>query len=181
MAIAMTPNGKTAYVVAGVQGGKPYDNSVIPIDLATDRALAPIRLKASGLASGVVISPDGQTAYVLSPRAVTPINTATNEAGSAIKLPDADGLAYDIAQTPNGKRIYLVSPRGVIPIKLASRTVLPMISIPDVWTFGLFAITPDGRTVFVETNAGLLPISTRTNAGGKVIKLLRPSTVTFGG
>jgi len=178
--VVITPDSRTAYVVAGM-GGNPYDNSVIPIDLVTNRALAPIRLKARGQAARLVISPGGGTAYVVSARAVTPINTATNKAGPPINLPDRDGLAQDIVLTANGKTIYALTPRGVVPIRTASRTVLPMISIPDIFEAGptLFTITPDGRTVYVLTNAGLLPISTATNTAGHLIKLAAAGSVAF--
>ena len=178
--VAITPDGKTAYVVAGM-GGNPYDNSVIPVDLATNRALAPIRLKARGQAARLVISPGGGTAYVVSARAVTPINTATNKAGPPINLPDRDGLAQDIVLTASGKTIYALTPRGIVPIRAASRTVLPIISIPDIFEAGLtlFAITPDGRTVYILTDAGVLPISTATNTAGPLIKLAAAGSITF--
>jgi hypothetical protein len=192
--IAITPNGKTAYVVDGVQEGKPYANSVIPISLATNRALAPIALKASGLASGVVITPDGRTAYVLSSRTVTPIDTATNQAEPAINLPASAGYAYYIALTPNGKTIYVLTPRGVIPIRTASRTVLPMIRVPKLENFTQLAITPDGRTIYVGAASlrkrrnrspvlvagGVVPISTATNTAGRLINLgAPPLAITF--
>jgi len=169
--IAITPNGKTAYIVDAV-GGWPYANVVFPIDIATNRKLAPIRLKARGLSTRLVVSPGGGTAYVVSARAVTPINTATNKAGPPINLPDRDGLAYDIALTPNGKTIYVLTPRGVVPIRIASRTVLPMIRIPDLeLPPAPFTITPDGRNVYVVTDAGVLPISTATNRAGNLINI----------
>jgi hypothetical protein len=172
--IAITPTGKTAYVVAGV-GGKAYSSSVIPIDLQSNRALAPIRLKASGLAQGVVMSPGGGTAYVLSSRAVTPINTATDKAGPAINLPGSDGYASGIVLTPNGKTIYVVSPRGVIPIRTASRTVLPMIIVPHLPPFANAYVNPDGKTLYVDVGTGVVPISTATNKAGRLINIGAPA------
>jgi hypothetical protein len=170
--IAITPNGKTAYVVAGVQEGKPYDSSVIPVDLVTNTALAPIKLEASGLASGLVIAPGGGTAYVLSSRAVTPIDTTTNQAQSAINLPGSAGYADSIALTPNGKTLYVFTPGGVVPIRTASRAVLPMIRIPGIAPFtGAAAITPDGRTVYVATSTDVVPVSTATNTAGNPINV----------
>jgi hypothetical protein len=177
--IAITPNGETAYVVAGV-GGKAYSSSVIPIDTTTNTAIAPIRLKAWGEALAVVISPGGGTAYVLSPRAVTPINTATNKAGAPIYLPDSIGYASDIALTPNGKTIYVLASRGVIPIRTASRSVLPMITVPRLQPWTDEYMTPDGRTVYVDTATGVVPISTATNTAGKLINAGAPGlTVIF--
>ena len=192
--MAITPNGKTAYVVYGVQDGKPYANSVIPINLATNTALAPTAIEASGLASGLVIAPGGRTAYVLSSGAVTPIDTATNEAEPAINLPATDGNAYRIALAPNGKTIYVLTPRGVVPIRTASRTVLPMIKVPKLDNSFEFAITPEGKTIYVGAaidrrrqgqftqfvGGGVVPISTATNTAGHVINVGgTPSAITF--
>jgi DNA-binding beta-propeller fold protein YncE len=196
--IAVTPNGRTAYVVEGVQEGKPNANSVIPIRLRTHTALAPIPIEASGLADGLVIAPDGRTAYVLSSRAVTPIDTATNRAGPAINLPATAGYAYYVAMAPNGKTIYVLTPRGVIPIRTASRTALPMIKVPKLANSTELAITPDGRTIYVGAaisriykfrgrkfrqyvGGGVVPISTATNRAGRFINLGgTPVSITFG-
>jgi hypothetical protein len=195
--IGITPNGRTGYVVEGVQEGKPYANSVIPIRLRTRTALTPIPLEASGLADGLVIAPSGRTAYVLSSRAVTPIDTATNRAEPPISLPATAGYAYYIAMTPNGKTIYVLTPRGVIPISTASRTVLPMIKVPQLENFTELAITPDGRTIYVgaaitrpyrfhghtfpkTVGGGVVPISTATNTAGRFINLGgTPLAITF--
>ncbi len=195
--IAITPNGKTGYVADGVYQGNPYANSVIPIRLATNRALAPIALEAPGQALGVVIAPDGRTAYVLSSRAVTPIDIATNQAQPAINLPESAGYAYSMALSPNGKTIYVLTPRGVVPITTASRTVLPRINVPRLALFTVLAITPDGRTIYVGASitrpdvvqghklhkivgGGVVPISTATNTAGRFINLGgTPLSITF--
>jgi DNA-binding beta-propeller fold protein YncE len=193
--IAITPNGKTAYVLYGVQGGRPYANWVIPIDLASNTALGPIEIQTPGLASGLVIAHGGQTVYVLSTRAVTPIDTATNQAEAAISLPANAGNAYSIALAPNGKMMYALSPRGVVPIRTASRTVLPMIKVPQIEPITELAIAPNGKTIYVGTSTrrsrqggltldsggGVVPISTATNTAGPVINLgSPPAAVTFG-
>jgi YVTN family beta-propeller protein len=77
--IAITPDGKTAYVIN--QGG-----TVTPIATATGRLGKPI--KVGGAPYGIAITPDGETAYVanLGSDTVTPIATATNQPGEPIKL-----------------------------------------------------------------------------------------------
>jgi hypothetical protein len=177
--VALTPTGKTAYVIYDVQPGPPYSNSVIPIDLATNTALAPIALPAPGAASGLVIAPDGGTVYVESAGGVTPIKTATNQAEAPIDLPKSAGYAYSIAMTPDGKMIYVLTPRGVVPIRTASRTVLPMIKIPN--QSNALAISPNGRTIYVDTFTGVVPISTATNTAGRLINVGgTPGDIAFG-
>jgi DNA-binding beta-propeller fold protein YncE len=195
--IAITPNGKTAYVLFGVQGGKAYSNAVIPINLATNTALAPIAIATPGFASGLAIAHGGRTVYVLSTRSVTPIDTATNQAEPAINLPANAGNAYSIALAPNGKTMYALSPRGLVPIRTASRTVLPMISVPKIQPVTELAISPDGKTIYVgvfthrlpaqhgitlHSGGGVVPISTATNTAGQAINLgVSPWGVVFAG
>jgi len=92
-AIAITPDGKTAYVL------DYYRNHVTPIRTATNTALPPITVAASH-PTHIAITPDGKTAYVVSPGVagtVTPIRTATNTALRAINVGSRPGA---IAITP---------------------------------------------------------------------------------
>ena len=198
VSIAVTPDSKTAYVVDGSYNGQPGASSVVPISVATNTALAPIKIQAAGDADGLVLAPDGRTAYVLSGHAVTPIDTATNQAEPAISLPPAAGDAYDMALTPDGRTLYVLAPHGVIPISTSSDTALPTIKVPGLCaTETDIAITPDGRTVYVgacitrtgtqggqklpvTVGGGVVPISTTTNTAGHFINLgQQPIAITF--
>jgi DNA-binding beta-propeller fold protein YncE len=75
MAIAITPDGKTAYVVS-------WSDTVTPVNLATNTAGPPIHV--GGLLTAIVFTPDSKTAYVSSTHGVIPISTATNKAGAPI-------------------------------------------------------------------------------------------------
>jgi YVTN family beta-propeller protein len=136
-AAAMTPNGKTLYVVngayvcilAGPDGrnrtspdcfapAQPAgDGNVTPINTATNKVGKPIDFQ--GYARLIAITPNGRSAYVLSvelgPQGwVTPINTATGTAGKAITLGTGSNPGA-IAITPNGKTVYVTATvaRGV--------------------------------------------------------------------
>jgi DNA-binding beta-propeller fold protein YncE len=75
-AIAITPNGKTAYVVGGA--------GVIPISTATNKAGQVIKIRGAGV---IAITPDGKTAYVTSGEyTVTPIRIATGTALRPIRV-----------------------------------------------------------------------------------------------
>jgi YVTN family beta-propeller protein len=78
-AIAVTPDGKTIYVV------NLNSRTVTPTRVATNTALRPI--KVGGLPEPIVITPDGKTIYVvnLNSRTVTPTRVATNTALPPIK------------------------------------------------------------------------------------------------
>ena len=79
--MAVTPNGKTIYVV--------YDQipgTVVPISTATNTAGRPIKVGYQPLA--IAITPNGKIAYVFDEKSrLTPIETATNKAGKPITIP----------------------------------------------------------------------------------------------
>src|SRR5262249_57496908 len=102
--IAITPDGKTAYVANG------GSNTVTPISTATNPAGKPIPVGPGP--TSIAITPDGKTAYVAdwgrgiaNIRAsdsvfVTPISTATNRPGKPIRVGHGPPA---IAITPHGK------------------------------------------------------------------------------
>jgi YVTN family beta-propeller protein len=85
-AIAITPDGKTAYVVN--RGDINGTGTVTPITTATNRAGNPIRIDEGPGAIAIAITRDGKTAYVTNSGAgtVMPIATATNTLGKPIKV-----------------------------------------------------------------------------------------------
>jgi hypothetical protein len=166
---AITPNGTTAYVTA-------YANGIFAVNLAKGTAL-PIRLPG-GQATDVAVTPNGKTAYATSTTMsgnvkagtartvtwVTPINVASNSAGTSIKVPAGLGNSANIAITPDGRTAYLYGGPNVIPISLRSGRVLrPIFVANENWVQDL-VISPNGKTAYAIPGSGfLLPISTRTN------------------
>jgi DNA-binding beta-propeller fold protein YncE len=184
--IAVAPNGRTVYVVFGVQEGKADSNHVVPIRVATNTPLTPITIKPHGQADGLVIAPNG-TAYVLSSRAITPIDTSTNRAEPYFWLPKSAGYAYYILGSPSGRTLYVFTPRGVVPIETATEKALPLIVVPHMAGFANVAITPDGSTIYVAAAiiknqkavaGGVVPISTATRKAGALIKVGLVSAIT---
>ncbi len=87
LGLAITPDGRTAYVVNG------GSNDVSVIDTATNTAARPPIPVGLGPVA-IAITPDGRTAYVISSQSgsVTPIDVATNKARRPIRVggyPDA--------------------------------------------------------------------------------------------
>ena len=120
--IAITPDGKTAYVSTG------YPSSVVPVSTTTNTAGKPIELARPDNPGGgqIVITPDGKTAYVLAGTyTVHPIATASNVAGPPIQLKSDCQSKLDSAQevmaiTPDGKTVYVACQGAVVPISTAS-------------------------------------------------------------
>jgi hypothetical protein len=180
--IAVTPDGKTVYVAAGP--------SVTPISTATNTPGKPIHIRNP---AWIAFTPDGKTAYVanlpITPGAVTsstviPISTATNRAGKPIHI--GNGQLFRIAITPDGKTAYVTTElhkvqstpfymrSGTItPINTATNTPgqpIPVSGIGQI-TIGEIAITPDGKTAYVDQSGTITPISTTTNTPGTPIRV----------
>jgi len=116
-AIAITPDGKTAYVTHGAAPG----TTVTPIDLATNTPGTDIPVGRGG--QGIAITPDGKTAYVVnsSDNTVTPITVATNAPGAPITVGNSP---RGVAVSPDGTIVYVTNQFGnsVTPITVATNT-----------------------------------------------------------
>lgn len=171
-AIAITPDGMTAYVV------NTDTSSVTPVALASGRLGTPIPV---GLApEAIAITPDGTTAYVTNQdsNTVTPITLATNRAGTAIPVGDSP---RGIAIAPDGKTAYVALlaettepfDGSVTPISVATNTAGAPVHLGDISDPSAIAITPDGRTAYVSVSnpLGVVPITLATGAVGARISL----------
>jgi YVTN family beta-propeller protein len=167
-AIAIIPDGKTAYAVS--TGESNNSGTVTPIRTATNTPLTPIKVGGDPVA--IAITPDGRTAYVvnLASETVTPIRTATNTALAPVKV---GGHPNAIAITPDGKTAYVANNDSgtVTPIRTATNTALAPVKVgggPNA-----IAITPDGETAYVASlaSATVTPIRTATNTPLTPIKV----------
>ena len=137
MAIAITPDGKTAYVT------NSDSHDVTPIDTATNTALTPISVPERPY--GIAITPDGTSAYVVGVTGVTPIDLLTNTAGPPVPLGGSLQLTAGVTITPDGKTAYVADrqPFGtglVTPIDIAANTAGGAISVDHPYWI---AITPN--------------------------------------
>jgi YVTN family beta-propeller protein len=110
------------------------------------------------------------TAYVTNriSDSVTPIDTATNTAGTAIAVGSNPAA---VAITPDGKTAYVAndSSGSVTPIDTATNTAGTAIAVGSGPS--AVAITPDGQTAYVanEVSGSVTPIDTATNTAGMAI------------
>lgn len=143
--IAFTPDSRTAYIASATSP------DVFPVDVATNKALAPIVLRnlAGGGVFGLAITPDGRTGYVVSKgSSVIPVDLTTGTALKPIRLPGGQYCTLS-AMDPDGKVLYLGVGGSdvVIPVSTATNTALRPITTSGDQQFMTFA--PDGRTVYV--------------------------------
>ena len=163
LAIAITPDGKTAYVAnCGLGHGDPdHDRH------QHRRPADPGRRRSHAIA----ITPDGKTAYVAnddSSGTVTPITTATNTAGAPIPVGDYPVCHRDHAGRQDRLRRQ---PRLGHGDPDHDRHQHRRTADHDRRPPRAIAITPDGKTAYVaNTYAGTVtPITTATNTAGPPI------------
>jgi YVTN family beta-propeller protein len=143
-AIAITPNGKIAYVTMF------SSHTVTPINLSANKAGKPIKISGkspgndfTGLPFAIAITPDGKTAYVTNGGSgtVTPIDVATDKPGKPIKISGKPG-ADAIAISADGTTAYVANQPSstVTPIDLAISTPEKPIKIGHGWDSGFEAI-----------------------------------------
>src|SRR5262245_55812191 len=139
-AIAITPDGKTAFVA------NYGSNSVTPINTSTRRAGAPIPVGKQPRA--IAITPNGETAYVLDwgTAAVTPISTATNRAGPAIPV---GSYPFAIAIAPDGGTAYVANYGSNTVTPISTATGRPGPAVPVGQAPDSLAVTPGSAKVFV--------------------------------
>jgi YVTN family beta-propeller protein len=158
--IAITPNGKWAYVA---EFGNP--GSVVPVNLDSGTVGTPIPVGIQpGAGSGIAVTPNGKTVYVANngSDSVTPIDTASNTAGTPIALKNAP---FGIAIAPDGQRAYVCSRLGLTPINLVTNAPGTTIKIADGCM--AVAIAPNGQTAYVAgLGKDIMPVDLATKELG---------------
>jgi DNA-binding beta-propeller fold protein YncE len=179
--VTITPNGSTAYVAystfppVSITSFVEGPRVVRPVSLATGRVGQPI-LRGNGIPT-IAITPDGATAYVAFPVSgtVTPVSTATNTPGQAIRVPGADRIVF----TANGAIADVISRASTVtPISTATNT--PGKPIKAGNPRDSVNITPDGTTAFVVNVGSMVtPVSLTTGRAGKPIRLRGAGSMVF--
>ncbi|MBI4515766.1 MAG: hypothetical protein HY699_08120 [Deltaproteobacteria bacterium] len=147
--IAISPDGRFAYVVVDSVGGAAGQLAVL--DMATSRVTD--RIAIGYRANGVVLSPDGATAYVPHAGGVVAINLVTKR---LISIPIA-GSPRAIAATPDGRFLYvsIAESRAVSVIDTSTRRVATTIDVGETQLgAGSLAMTPDGQSLYVTLAPG---------------------------
>ena len=179
-AIAITPDGKTAYVTLT---GTPTNvlSEIVPVQLSDGTVGTPIPTGPAPM--GIAITPDGNEALVANTgwppnvpgNTVTPIDLRTGKAGNPIPAPPTPFL-IDI--TPNGKLAFVIGSGSSGPfttvleeIDVASGQVLKSLQLP-IESITL-AISPDGSLAYVAGNVSpstpSINTSTRPAEPGEII------------
>jgi YVTN family beta-propeller protein len=148
--LVVTPDGKKAFV-----GNTGASYSVSVVDL-TGTSVVDITAASFNRPENMSISPDGKTAYAANfgtgagGTTVTPIDTATNTAGSAITV---GSTPVGSAVEPNGARLLVANRDGssVSIVDTATRTVLTYSTGAAFRPAGI-AVTPGGDRAVVTSH-----------------------------
>ncbi len=180
-AIATSPDGRWAYVVTTSGVGRSSasaasrHNVVVPIDLATQQALAPIAIPGQGGTHAVVVMPNGRTVLAASGSTIVPVDASTREVGIPLDLGAGDTI-FGLALDPLNAMLYALVPGAVVPVNTAdatARTAIPTgLSISSVSSPHGIAVTGDGSTIYVVGQGG-------TDFGGRVLPIMAGTGVTL--
>ena len=167
-AVALTPDGTTAYVANG------FSNVVSVINLATDTVTA--TLSVGVFPNSLTVTPDGRSVYVANSTgdSISVIDTATNSVTSTIPIP---GGPVQLANYPDGGLVFATTDDGVIQIGTENNTVSsPLTNIP----YGIaVAISPNPVVTSVSPNGGAPAGGNRVTLTG--VGFNNVLGVTFGG
>jgi DNA-binding beta-propeller fold protein YncE len=82
------------------------------------------------LAYDIALTPNGKTIYVLTPRGVIPIRTASRTVLPMIAIPDVENPSFDpFVITPDGRAVWVATNAGILPISTATNTAGSLIKV----------------------------------------------------
>lgn len=172
--MASAPDGSLVYIVISKFAGSTSSsggNHIAVLNTATSRLIATIPI-AGSTATYIVVSPDGQRAYVterLGSR-IDVIATAQQTVSNSISV---GGTPVGIAITPDGTRVYAVSrsPSRVTVIDTQTETVMTHLvtGLKNSNNTTAIAINPDGTRAYI----------TSTSDGHVAVFDINPTSPTF--
>ena len=183
--VAITPDGRTAWVADLGQEGTGNPGNLIPVDLFSDTAGSPVAIPAATTNSycqngnetivaglnTLALAPDGRTAYVTdsSTDAVYPIDLTQTPAqpGTPIVLP-AGSAPTGLAVSPDGQTLYVADEAtdkvSIVPLGGGAESTIALAAGAQP---NAIAITPDGKTAYV-VEGGLDQVIPIGLAGGQL-------------
>jgi DNA-binding beta-propeller fold protein YncE len=150
-------------------------NVVIPINLITQRALAPIIIPGQGGTHAIVVMPGGRTVLAASGTTIVPVDAVTHDVGTPLDL-GAGHTVFGLALNPKSTTLYALVVGGVVPVNTASATAgveIPTgLSVSSVYSPHGIVVTDDGATVYVVGQGG-------ADYGGRVLPIVAATGTTL--
>jgi len=161
--IAVTPDGKTAYV------GNDSSESLNVINLQTGQAGPALELGANLYV--IAISPDGKTVYMTtSSGKVLILDTQTNQVVGSIPVEGETAGLWGVGFTPDGKTAYVLNEGAdsIVTVDTQTRQIIGT-PIPTGEEPISVAFTPDGKKAYVtnyeSNNVSVIDVQSRQNVG----------------
>jgi YVTN family beta-propeller protein/VCBS repeat-containing protein len=184
-ALAVSPDGKSVYVVNGGDGVN--DGTVSVINASTDTVAKTITVGVDP--DAIAVSPNGKTIYVVnegvtenavggpgSPATVSVINASTNTVTKTISVGANNYFAGWVAVSPDGSTVYVTDENinteleQLTEINTSTNAVTNTVALPEGTGNGLVE-SPDGKTLYLGGNEDGL-------AGADDAKVFNTSTNT---
>jgi hypothetical protein len=147
----------TGGIPATAPAGVGVQNVVVPIDLVTQQAEAPIKIPGQGGTHAVVVLPGGRTLLAASGSTIVPVDPATRRVGAPLDLGPGRTI-FGMALAPDGSTLYALVAGGVFPVALAHDTAgveIPTgLSVSSVDSPHGIVTSADGATVYVVGQGG---------------------------
>jgi hypothetical protein len=177
---ALSPDGRTLYVLTNA--------GLTPVNVATRKAgpLIPVDCGRGCYGIGMVLSPDGKTAYVEvgsvptephTPKGVVPVDLATGTDGRLVPVADGPGF---LGITRDGRTVYLQLPGSgndkgirVLPVSTATDTALPPVTERTTAILSPIGVMtpPRGNTIYLSYGVGRNPRSPYTGPSQELVPL----------
>lgn len=199
-AITTSPDGRWAYVVTsdgasssrsagattvppattGSPGADPpsgvsVQNVVIPINLVTQEAEAPIKIPGQGGTHAIAVMPGGRFVLASSGSSIVPVNVATRQVGTPLQL-GSGRTVFGMALDPRSPTLFALVAGGVVPVDTANATAGALIptglSVSSVYSPHGIVVTNDGATVYVVGQGG-------SDYGGRVLPIVAATGATL--
>jgi YVTN family beta-propeller protein len=171
-AIAITPDGKKAYV-----GGTA---SFLVIDIPSKTVIDKVNIGGTASPYTVAVTPNGKQAYMTGHGKVSIVDTETDD---IVKIISVGNYNHAIAISPDGTQAYVTHDGSVSIIDTVKQEVIATITVgeftraPDEVAF-----TPDGKQAYVAEQGKISIIDTAKKeivATLDIGKLFSPSGVVF--
>ena len=174
-AIAISPNGKRAYVTTSLsaQGAGPGGPGfVIVINTITNKVIRSIPVGKNNIPGQLIVTPNGNRVWVVNTNlnSVNVINTHTNQVKHILPV---GKNPIGIAVTPDGKFVWVTN-EGSNSISIFRTLTKKIVATIRINQPGNIVIAPNGKHAYVNTSKGVSIIDVNTR---KIISKLPVSGV----
>jgi DNA-binding beta-propeller fold protein YncE len=177
---ALTPNGKTLYVLGTTTGARTTGPVLTAIDTATNTTIATLELQAppSGwarlLGGSLAMAPDGKAVYAEVPHLrgneliddIIPVDVAGNTEQKPIGFGEVSGAPdHGLTISPDSQTGYLQAARSVIAVDLRTGATLHSTPLPAGLQNGYdLTLSPDGQRLYMiqSIDPTVVPVDTAT-------------------